>query len=152
MKNEYLVTKEGLEKLQEELNERENVRKPQIKETLEQMRSQGDLRENDGYSLATEDFKANEQEINRLKEMIQNAKVVKAGKKDLIEIGDTVTVEDKDGKETTFKIGGIGEGDPSVNVISNESPLGKVLIGKRIGAKVSITTPRGVIEYTVKAV
>ncbi|MBI2357123.1 transcription elongation factor GreA [Candidatus Dojkabacteria bacterium] len=152
MKNQYLVTAEGLEKLKSELELRENVKRVDIKKTLEEMRAQGDLRENDGYTLATEDFKSNESEILRLKELITNAKIVKAVRKDTIEIGDSVTVSDKDGSIKTFKIGGTNESDPGQNIISNSSPLGKALIGKKVGDSVKVITPRGSIEYTVKEV
>lgn len=152
MKNEYLLTKEGLDKLQEELLYREGPKKDEIKQILEEMRAQGDLRENDGYTLAVEDYKSNEQEIAKIKDMIANAKIVKAVKKDVIEIGDSVTVEDEAGKETTFKIGGVGETNPVKNIISSDSPLGHALIGKKLGNKVEITTPRGKIQYTVKKI
>lgn len=152
MKNEYLLTKEGLDKLKEELLYREGPKKDEIKQILEEMRAQGDLRENDGYTLAVEDYKSNEQEIAKIKDMISNAKIVKAVKKDVVEIGDSVTVEDETGKETTFKIGGVGESNPIHNIISSDSPLGHALIGKKLGNKVEITTPRGKIQYTVKKI
>lgn len=152
MKNEYLVTREGLEKLREELLYREGPKKDEIKQVLEEMRAQGDLRENDGYTLAVEDYKSNEQEIARIKDTIANAKIVKAVKKDVIEIGDNVSVTDSTSKEITFKIGGVGESNPGKNIISSDSPLGKALLGKKLGSKVSVTTPRGKIEYTVTGI
>lgn len=152
MKNQYLITAQGLQNLKDELVLRETVKKPEIQKSLEEARAQGDLRENDGYTLATEAFKANEFEITRIKNVIKNAKVVKAIKKDTIEIGDTISVVDSNGKEIEFKLGGESESDPVRNVISNSSPLGKALIGKKVGDKVTVTTPRGTIEYTVKTV
>ncbi|KKR05687.1 MAG: Transcription elongation factor GreA [candidate division WS6 bacterium GW2011_GWF2_39_15] len=149
MKNEYLVTSDGLKKLKEELKYRETEKRSLIQKTLEEMRAQGDLSENDGYSLAVEDSKTNEAEIMKLKNMIANAKTVKNDKKNTVEIGDTVTIVDDEGKKMVVSIVGESESNPIENKVSHNSPLGKALVGKKINTKVTVETPRGKKVYTI---
>ncbi|HVX92632.1 MAG TPA: GreA/GreB family elongation factor [Candidatus Dojkabacteria bacterium] len=146
--NNYLVTKEGLEKLKQELETRTNKRE-ELKEALDSARSKGDLRENDGYTLAVEDYQNNEAEIARLTEVITKSEVVESKDKNKVEVGDTVVVKDKDGNKKTFVLVGEGEADPMKNQISYHSPIGKALIGKFKGDKVKFSTPAGKQEFTI---
>ena len=99
----YQTTKAGLEKLKEELKYREDTLRYEIANTLNEMRNQGDLSENDGYSMAIDKQMANEQRISELREKIKNAKVVNDRNKREVGIGDTVTLQ-KDGQILKYEI------------------------------------------------
>lgn len=143
--NEYLTTEEGLKKLKEELEKREGELRGKIADVLNEMRSQGDLRENDGYSMAIEEQNINEARIRELKEKIQNAKIVKSKKKDKVNVGDTVTLE---GKNTlTYTIVSEDEANPLEGKISHLSPLGQEIMGKKV--KEEILFPNGEDKYKI---
>mgnify|MGYP002681790388 CR=1 FL=1 len=145
--NQYLTTKEGLEKLKEELKERETRLREKIANTLNEMRNQGDLRENDGYSMAIEEQHINEGRIAEIKEKIKNAKIVKETKKNKVGVGDIVTLEGK--KSLKYQIVSEDEANPLDGKISHLSPIGESVVGKKIGDKVDITTPAGVDSYKI---
>ena len=145
--NQYLTTKEGLEKLKEELKERENHLRKKIANTLNEMRNQGDLRENDGYSMAIEEQHINEGRIAEIKEKIKNAKIVKETKKNKVGVGDTVTLEGE--KCLKYQIVSEDEANPLEGKISHLSPIGKSVVGKNIGDSVKIETPAGKDSYKI---
>ncbi len=145
----HLVTEDGLKKLKEELEYRSTVKKEEIKNTIEEMRNLGDLRENDGYTLALQDFESNNIEIERLTDMIKNAKVVKGKKDGKIQIGETVILKDGDGKQVEYQLVGENDTDPLNGKISHVSPLGSSIVGKKKGDKFTFTTPRGEVNYTI---
>ena len=143
--NKYLTTEEGLQALKEELKEREGVLRKEISDTLNEMRNQGDLRENDGYSMAVEKQNSNETKILELKEKIKNAKIVKSVKKEKVSVGDTVTLE---GKNTlTYTIVSEDEANPLEGKISYLSPLGKEVFGKKL--KDEVLSPNGEDKYKI---
>ncbi len=143
--NRYLTTEEGLQALKEELKEREGVLREEISDTLNEMRNQGDLRENDGYSMAVEKQNNNETKILELKEKIKNAKIVKSVKKEKVSVGDTVTLE---GKNTlTYTIVSEDEANPLEGKISYLSPLGKEVFGKKL--KDEVLSPNGEDKYKI---
>ncbi len=150
MKEAYQTTKEGLENLAKELKFREKELRMRIADTLSEMRNQGDLRENDGYSMAVEEQNINEEKIHELKEKIRNAKVVKEKNKDRIGIGNTVTLENS--KTIKYEITSEDEANPLEGKISHQSPIGKAIMNKKVGDKVTIETPKGSTEYTVKEI
>lgn len=145
--NQYLTTKEGLEKLKEELKERETRLREKIANTLNEMRNQGDLRENDGYSMAIEEQHINEARIAEIKEKIKNAKIVKETKKNKVGVGDTVTLEGE--KCLKYQIVSEDEANPLEGKISHLSPIGKSVVGKNIGDSVVIETPAGKDSYKI---
>lgn len=144
----YQTTKKGLESLKEEIRYREGELREKIADTLGEMRAQGDLRENDGYSMAVEEQKINEEKILELKEKVRNAKVVKGERNGAVNLGNTVTL--KNSKIIKYQITGEDEANPLEGKISHKSPIGKAIIGKKVGEKVVIQTPQGSTEYTVK--
>jgi len=143
--NQYLTTKEGLEKLKEELKEREGNLTKKIADTLNEMRSQGDLSENDGYTMAVEEQNINEARIRELREKIKNAKIVKGDNKDKVNIGNTVTLEGK--KTLTYTLVSEDEANPLEGKISHFSPLGKEIVGKKKGDM--ILFPNGEDKYKI---
>ena len=150
--NVNLLTPEGYEKIKEEIKYRETTLRDSLAETLNEMRSQGDLRENDGYSLAVEDNERNEEEILRLKSVLKNAKIVKKSSKKSVDIGSTVTIIcDKD-EEKNYKIVGEDGANPLENIISYKSPIGEALINKKVGDKFTLKTPKGEISYQIKSI
>ena len=148
------VTREGLERLKEELNELRDVRRPAIVASLAEARSHGDLRENAAYDAARHDQAMNEKRIADLEALVRNAVVLEdapAGRAGEVSIGSTVVVE-IDGDEERYTIVGAIEAKPAIGLISNESPVGKALLGKRVGQTAQVKTPRGQSTYKVIAI
>jgi len=146
-----LVTEEGLRKLIEELEYLKDVRRKEVAERLKDAISYGDLSENSEYQEAKEEQAFLESKISDLEKQLQNAQVVKEGevKKNTVHIGSTVTLS-CDGKNLgVFVIVGATEADPFNNKISNESPVGAALLGKKKGAEVEVETPSGVKTYEI---
>lgn len=148
MEEGYKTTKEGLLKLKEELSYREKELKKKITNNLNEMRNQGDLSENDGYSMAIEEFHINEEKILEIKEKIKKANVVKTQDKKKVDLGDTVTLKG----EVTLKytLTSEDEANPFEGKISYLSPIGTAVMNKKIKSKVSIETPKGKKDYTIE--
>lgn len=139
------VTREGLERLTAELEELTSVRRPAITAAIAEARSHGDLRENSAYDAARHDQVMNERRISELESLLRNAEVVDDAnrpKDNIVRLGSTVVV-DFDGEEESYMIVGAIEAKPSRGRISNESPLGKELLGKSVGQRVTYTMPNG---------
>ena len=141
--SQILLTKEGVAKLAKELKKREGEIRIKLQETLNQMRSQGDLRENDGYSIAIEDFQNNEEKISEIKDKLEKAEVVVKRKSTKVEVGSKVTIECEGGQLKTFDIVGDSEANPLESKVSYKSPIGGSLLEKKKGSKVTIETPAG---------
>jgi transcription elongation factor GreA len=145
------VTKEGLERLKEELQELRDVRRPAIVAAIADARSHGDLRENAAYDAARHDQAMNEKRIADLEDLLRNAVVLEetpSGRLGEVRIGSTVVVE-IEGEEERYTIVGAIEAKPALGLISNESPVGKSLLGKRVGQTALVATPRGQSAYKV---
>ena len=143
-----VVTREGLQKMKEELEYKETTEKMRIAEQLKVAISYGDLSENAEYDAAKNDQAALEQRINELKQMIENAVVVDERKidKNTVGFGTRVTIidlDDEDGEEEEYTIVGTSESDPVNGRLSNESPVGAALIGSHVGDTVVAQTPGG---------
>ena len=146
----FKTTKKGLNKLVEEVIFREKQLRNKIADTLSEMRNQGDLRENDGYSMAIEEQNINEERIRELKEKIKNAEIIKDKDKSKVGIGDIVTLTN--GKKVKYEITSEEEANPLEGRISYKSPIGMAIIGKKLCQKVKITTPAGTTEYTIEEI
>ena len=149
-----VVTREGLEKMKEELEYKETTEKMRIAEQLKVAISYGDLSENAEYDAAKNDQAALEQRISELKAMIENAVVVDESKinTDAVDFGTRVTivdVDDEDEEEEEYVIVGTSESDPANGKLSNESPVGAALIGAHVGETVTAVTPGGVRRLKV---
>jgi transcription elongation factor GreA len=153
--DQTLVTKEGLKKLKEELEYLQTVRRQEVAQRLKEAISYGDLSENSEYEEAKNEQAFVEGRIIELEKKIKNAKII-AGKKDsragkTVEIGSTVCVRNKTDQEEPeeFTIVGATEADPLEYKISNESPIGKALLGKKAGDSAQVDTPSGAKRYEV---
>ncbi len=145
------VTQEGLERLKAELEELKEIKRPFIAAAVAEARSHGDLRENAAYEAARIDQMMNEKRIGDLEALVRHALVIdesKPGLKDIVGLGSTVVV-DFEGDEESYKIVGAIEAKPAKGLISNESPIGKALLGKRPGQKAQVSTPGGMSTLTI---
>ncbi len=149
-KTDVYLTPEGVVKLQEELDWRENVRRPEITKQTEAAIKEGDLSENAGYDEAKYQAGMNEGRIMELRGKLKNAVLIEAnsGPAEFVEIGRTVTIKDLEfDDEEMYTIVGSAEADPSNGKISNESPMGIALLGKRVGATVMVASPGGDLQF-----
>lgn len=143
------LTKEGLEELKKELEERQNKTAKDIADKIEEARRLGDLSENAEYKAALDEREFNITRIAELERMIQYASIVKGKKGNAkVDIGDTVRLKDG-GPERVYRIVGAQEANPVEGLISNESPIGQAILGKKKGDKVLFDTPGGQEEYTI---
>jgi len=145
-----LVTKEGLKKLKEELEDRKTKVRQSIAKDIKEAKEQGDLSENAEYSEAKRQQAENEAKVVKLEVMIKNSQVVEknVNSNGSVEIGSDVKVK-FNGNEITFHIVGASEADPANFKISNESPLGKAFLEKKKGEIAEAETPGGMIKYKV---
>jgi transcription elongation factor GreA len=145
------LTKEGLAELKKEYDELVNVKRPNVLARVSQARNMGDLSENAEYVAAREELTFIDGRIDELEVILNQAVVIREGVKTAnhaIKLGSTVTLH-SDGKKEIFTVVGEWEADPTNKKISHESPLGKVLIGKKVGDKVQVEAPAGKITYSV---
>jgi transcription elongation factor GreA len=138
------LTREGKTQLEDELKHRIESERPAIAESIKLAKDLGDLSENSEYEAAKNAQAFNEGRIRELTYMINNAQIIEDsnGAKE-VRIGSTVTVRDDDGDEMTYTIVGSSEAKPAQGRISNESPVGKALLGKHARQKVNVETPGG---------
>jgi transcription elongation factor GreA len=145
------VTREGLERLKSELEELKTVKRPQIVAQVAEARSHGDLRENSAYDAARHDQMMNEKRIAELEALVRGAVIMdenKANRTDVVGLGSKVVV-DFEGDEETYTIVGAIEAKPARGLISNESPIGRALLGKRKGQTARVATPGGTSTFTI---
>lgn len=148
---DYYLTIERLEELKKELVALKTIRRREVAERLQRAKELGDLSENAEYAEAREEQNTVESRIFELDDMIKNALIIKhdgIGRGAVVEIGSTV-VATRGGKQSRFTIVGSNETKPADGFISNESPLGKVFLGKKTGDRVMVETPGGAVEYTI---
>ena len=146
---EIILTREGREKLEQELEERTGARREEIIERLKEARGFGDLSENAEYDAAREEQARNESRINEIEQILAVSRIAD-GDAMSVSIGSKVEIEDERGKRLTFQIVGTTQTDSLNHLISNESPAGKAMIGHVTGDRVSFTTPSGKVrQYTI---
>jgi transcription elongation factor GreA len=146
-----LLTPEGLQRLKHEL---ESVR-GRRKEAGERMRDAfqpGDIEDNPEYEQAKEEVGLLDGRIYELEEMIGRAQIIQERHGSIAEPGSTIEIEDEDGTVETYHLVGAVESDPSSGRISIESPVGRALVGKRKGDKVTVSAPSGTLSFTVRSV
>ena len=151
---EQLLTAEGLAKLETELEELKTVHRRDVNERIRHAKEFGDLSENAEYEDAKQEQAFVEGRILKVEQMIRNAKVIDASEYDQNEVhlGATVKVKSASGTSHEFTIVGSSEADPKTGHLSNESPMGIALIGRKKGESVDVTTPRGVTTYKIEQI
>lgn len=147
---EYL-TKEEYKAKEERLNYLKTVARIEVANKIEVARSFGDISENAEYDAAREEEALVEQEIIEIDNTLRTAKIIAKKDVGIVNVGSTVVVVDEDDEEETYTITGSYGSDPLKGLISNQSPIGSALLGKKKGDEVSITLPnKKVITYKIK--
>ena len=149
---DLFITEEGKKEKEERLKYLKNVKRDEVLEKLKVARDFGDLSENSEYDAAKKEQSIVETEIANIEETLRKATIVseKKLKKDHVSVGNTVVVFDMDfEEEVTYKIVGVIESDPDKNLVSNESPIGSSLLGKKVGDIASVETPGGTIQMKI---
>ena len=151
MAQETLLTIEGLKELEAELEELKTVGRKEAAEKIKVARSFGDLSENSEYDEAMSDQAKLEARISEIEHIIKTAKVldVESLGTENVHIGSTVKIVDKKKKEFTYTIVGFAQADPAVGKISDESPVGKALIGHKVGDKAIVEAPAGAMQFKI---
>jgi transcription elongation factor GreA len=146
MARETVLTPEGLEELKVRIDHLRTTRRREVAERIKEAREFGDIAENSEYDDAKNEQAMLEKQIADLEEKLRSARVIdeKSVDTDVVNVGATVHVKDqKTDKSTKFKIVGSAEADPSDSKLSNESPVGKALLGHKRGETVTVPVPRG---------
>ena len=144
------ITKEGLEKMQKELEDLRTTKRAEVAQRLKEAIAMGDLSENSEYDEAKNAQAFLEGRIVQLEQQIRTAQIIVKGKKNRIDVGSTVTIEDmEEYVKETVTIVGSAESNPFEGRISNESPVGRALVGAKAGDIVEADAPNSVIKYKV---
>lgn len=149
---EVILTLDGLKRLEDELETLKSVKRREVAERIKVAIGYGDISENSEYEDAKNEQAFIEGRVITLEKMLRNARIINSDEivTDVVSIGVTVSVQDLEyGDTMEYTIVGTAESDPLNNKISNESPVGKAIIGKKIGTIVDVTTPAGVIQYKI---
>jgi len=147
------LTKEGLQELKKEYEQLTTTKRPDVLARVTQARSMGDLSENAEYVAAREELSFIDGRIDELEEILKQAVIIDGNGKGTktIKLGSKVILATK-GKKEAFMVVGEWEADPKEKKISHESPLGKALIGKKVGEKAEVEAPAGKLAYTIVSV
>ena len=151
-KKKVYLTEQGYDNLRKELDDLINVKRPANINAIKEARALGDLSENADYDAARAEQAEIEGRIKQVEVMLENAEIIKEASKDKVGIGSTVAIEylDDEDEEDEYTIVGSQEADPFAFKISNESPIAKALISKKVGDIVTVESPNG--SYNVKIV
>lgn len=149
MKKQFHLTPDGVAELNTELNELISQRS-EVAERIKSAREFGDLSENAEYATARQEQERAENRISEIEHILQNVEVIKKPKGDSkVRLGSEVKLKSNSGKSKTYSVVGTVEADPSEGKISDESPIGQALLGKKVGENVEIVTPVETIVYKV---
>ena len=145
------LTREGLEKLQAELTHLRTDKRREVADSIQQSRERGGTVSNAEYEEAINERSFVESRIQTLSEMISSASIIaeERGDRDAVDVGARVTVRNPQGKPATYTITGSAESDPAQGKISNVSPIGKSLLGKKVGEIAEVNVPSGKIELEI---
>lgn len=150
---EVILTQDGLKKLEEELDNLKSVKRREVAERIKIAIGYGDISENSEYEDAKNEQAFIEGRIITLEKMLRNARIINNDEVDTntVSIGSKVILEDVEFKDKVeYAIVGSAESDPSQNKISNESPVGKAILGKKKGDVVEVSVPAGIIQYKIE--
>ena len=151
----HILTSKGMQALEDELQDLKVVKRKEIAQKIKEAREQGDLSENAEYDAAKDEQRSMEARIEELEKIIKNAEVIdeSAYDKDTVSIGSTIKFYDEEfDEELEYRIVGSTESDILKGLISNESPLGKALIGAHKDDIVDVETPAGIMQYKVLSI
>lgn len=149
MKKQFRLTKEGVAELQSELDALV-ARRSEIADAIKTAREQGDLSENAEYHAAKDDHERTEGRISELEAILTSVEIITKPKGDSkVQLGSTVSLKSEDGKTKQFQVVGTVEADPLEGKISDESPIGRALLGKNEGDDVEIVTPAETATYKI---
>ena len=151
MKKPFHLTKEGVAELEAERAQL-LIKRVETAEAIKVAREIGDLSENAEYQLAKQEQERNDARLEEIEYILANVELIKAGKAQKIVLGTTVTLKGKAGKEIVFQVVGTLEANPLERKISDESPIGQALLGKKEGDEVEIKTPVETATYTIAAI
>ena len=143
------LTSEGLAKLEAELEHLITVRRQEVADKIIQAKEQGSTVNNAEYDDAKNDQAFVEGRILTLERLVKNAEIIHPEASDKVTMGSTVTLLNQDGEEENFTIVGTAEADPIQGRISNESPAGQAILGKRVGEEVEVSAPGGSLRFTI---
>ncbi len=149
---EVILTKEGYEKLRQEIEYLSTEKRREVAERIRHAREFGDIAENSEYDDAKNEQAMLEHRIATLEERLRSARVIskKDVPKDVVSVGSMVRLRDLDAKTTVeYRIVGSAEANPSENKLSNESPVGRAIIGKKKGETVEVAAPRGSLKFKI---
>jgi len=147
---EFLVTPEGLAKLEAELKELLSVKRQEVANKIKRAREMGGTENNAEYEDAKNEQSFVEGRILELESMIKQAKLIESPRKsNRVNLGSTVHLVDQDGRPWQYTIVGRAEADPINNKISNESPVGRALLGAKVGQVVEVTVPAGLLKLKI---
>ncbi|MEV5030772.1 MULTISPECIES: transcription elongation factor GreA [Bacillales] len=149
---QIILTQEGLRKLEDELENLKSVKRREVAERIKVAIGYGDISENSEYEDAKNEQAFIEGRVLTLEKMLRNARIINNDDIDIdtVSIGSIVTVEDMEyGDTMEYSIVGTAEADPLQNKISNESPVGKAILGKKKGTVVEVNVPVGIIQYKI---
>ena len=155
MSQPIFLTQEGLTKLEEELHYLKATKRGEVAERIKEARGHGDLSENSEYDAACEERAMVEARIRTLEEQLKYAQVVDQNdmKKDIVQVGSVVRVYDFEfEEEIEYSIVGMTESNPAQNKISDQSPVGKTLLGRRVGETVVVSAPGGDYTYEIRGI
>jgi transcription elongation factor GreA len=149
---ENILTKEGYNALKKEIDYLSTTRRREVAERIKTAREFGDIAENAEYDSAKNEQAMLEARIAKLEERLASARVIEKREisKDVVSVGSTVRLRDVDAKQTVeYRIVGSAEANPAELKLSNESPVGKAIIGHKKGETIEVTTPRGSLKYKI---
>ena len=149
MNKKYQITDSGRKELERELDELKS-RRGEIAEKIAEARSFGDLSENAEYDAAREEQGLLETRVIEIEDILQHASIIKAADATVVGLGSAVELKNSD-RTVTYTVVGPVEADPMEGKISDESPIGQALMGKKVGDEVTISTPKGEIVYTISS-
>ncbi len=148
IKNEFHLTAEGIEGLRTELKELTTSKRAEIAARLKEAKSEGDLSENSAWDAARDEQSFIEGRIAEIEHILKHASVIESKKSDKVGLGSTVHLELEDGNQR-YTIVGSTEANPDKGMISDESPIGRALLGKKPGEEVQIQVPSGTLTYKI---
>ena len=155
MSDQTFLTRDGLKKLEEELNFLRTVRRAQVAERLHNAQEDGELIENAEYEDAKNEQAFLEGKILSLEAMLSNAVIINEtdGSNGMVNLGSKVTIKEAGGgKPESYQLVGAAEANPKDGRVSNESPLGRALLGRKVGDDIKVNAPSGTITFRVVAI